>query len=479
MPYRKFHLALALIGVLVLGFIAASVISYHVAEDSLRDRIANETLPLTSDNVYSEIEQDLLRSVLIASLMAYDTFVRDWTLGGEDDHDSMIRYLDEIQDKYDTTTAFFVSEDSRRYYHPDGVLQRVEREESLDRWYFRVRDMNAPYEINVDTDTAEPDRLTIFVNHRVEGYHGNYIGATGIGLSVESVADLIESYERRYGRRIYFADRDGRITLHGEDFTGPKHLRERAGLRQAATGILTNPSTTTRYRAEDGSTVHLNARLLPELDWYLIVEASGSVAGSRILNTLLLNTGIALALAGLVGVTGWCTVRGYQARLEAMATRDELSGGANRQVFETLFDQAARLARRHRRPMSLIALDIDDFKTLNDTHGHAAGDTVIRALAATIREHIRDTDILCRWGGDEFLVLLGDCGQADARTIAEDTRQAVAARPIRHGRGELSVTLSLGVTACRHDEDLASVAGRADAALYEAKRSGRNRVYID
>jgi diguanylate cyclase (GGDEF)-like protein len=475
-PYRKLYFVAALVGVLVLGFIATSVIGYYVARDSLDQRISSETLPLTSDNVYSEIEQDLLRSVLIASLMAHDTFLRDWTLAGEEDRASILRYLAEIQNKYDTTTAFFVSEKTRRYYHPHGVLRRVERGEPLDAWYFRVREMDEPYEINIDFDTARPDRLTIFVNYRVRDYDGNYLGATGIGLAVDSVAELINSYEQRYGRRIFFIDREGTVQLRGESYDGPARIREHPGLETVATKILSSQSATARYTDADGRTVHVNSRLIPEFGWYLIVEQSGSATNSRILNTLFLNIVVALVFAAIALVTAWFTVRGYQVRLEEMATRDELSGAASRQVFSSLFEQVARMGRRSGSPISLVALDIDAFKQVNDKFGHAAGDAVIRMLAGTINEHVRDVDTLCRWGGDEFLILLGDCALDDAVAIAEKIRTAVAARGIRHAGHDLAVTVSAGVVQHDRNEGLEALVARADAALYRSKNGGRNHV---
>lgn len=476
MPYRKLYFVAALIGVLVLGFIATSVVGYYVARDSLDRHISNETLPLTSDNVYSEIERDLLRSILIASLMAHDTFLRDWALAGETDRASILRYLEAIQDKHDTTTAFFVSEETRRYYHPDGVLRTIERDEPLDAWYFRVRAMDAPYEINVDHDTADPERMTIFVNYRVHGYDGDYIGATGIGLAVDSVADLIESYEQRYGRRIFFIDREGRVQLRGESYEGPERIRDNPGLQSVATRILSTQSAVASYSDTDGRTVYVNSRLIPELDWYLIVEQAGSATNSRILNTLFLNIVIALVFAAIAIISAWFTMRGYQVRLEEMATRDELSGAASRQIFSTLFEQVVRVSRRSGTPIALIALDIDHFKRVNDDYGHAAGDAVIRALADIINEHVRDADTLCRWGGDEFLILLGDCGLDAAAEIAEKIQATVSGHGIRHGAHDLAVTVSAGVVEHDRQEDLTALVARADAALYRSKNGGRNRV---
>ena len=158
---RKFIFVLSLL--LCCAFLATSGISYRVAKESLSHQIEQSALPLTSDNIYSEIQQDLLRPVFISSLMAQDTFVRDWALGEEQDPKKMVRYLNEIQEKYNTVTSFFVSEKTRNYYHSSGVLKKIVDVEPTDAWYFRVRSLPAsePYEVNIDTDTADRNNLPL------------------------------------------------------------------------------------------------------------------------------------------------------------------------------------------------------------------------------------------------------------------------------------------------------------------------------
>jgi hypothetical protein len=117
------------------------------------------------------------------------------------------QYLKEIQHRYQTFTSFLVSEKTRNYYHGDGILKQVRADEERDRWYFRVRDMQPDYEINIDPDQANKDALTIFINHRVFDYQGRLIGVTGVGLSVSAVKDIIELYQRKYRRTIYFFDK--------------------------------------------------------------------------------------------------------------------------------------------------------------------------------------------------------------------------------------------------------------------------------
>ena len=123
----------------------------------------------------------------------------------------MTRYLAEVKAKYQTITSFFVSDRSSIYYHAGGILKRVHPDEPRDVWYYRVQSMQTPYELNVDRDMANRDAMTIFINHRVYDYDGNYIGAVGCGLSVTTVAELLDSYAKRYQRSIAFVDPQGTV----------------------------------------------------------------------------------------------------------------------------------------------------------------------------------------------------------------------------------------------------------------------------
>lgn len=475
LPARN-HFVFILLSVLGLGFLTISVVSYFVAENALDERIAGEILPLTSDNVYSEIERDLLRSILISSLMANDTFVRDWVKGGEQDADAIVRYLRGIQREYGTTTAFFVSEATRKYYHPTGVIKRVDPEDPADEWYFRARDLNAAYEINIDRDTADRTRLSIFVNYRVVDSSGRFLGLTGIGLAVEQVVDLIESYERRYSREIYFVDREGSVTLEGEGSTTHQALQERPGLQNFATRILTNPSAALTYTNENGETVFLNSRLVPEFGWYLIVEQSKSEAEGHLLQTLGVNIVIALVITALVLALVYFTLNWYQRRLEQMATTDKLTGAANRHVFQMLFSQIVGNARRRNESVALMCLDIDGFKQINDRYGHQSGDGVLRQFTDVVNSVIRDSDTLCRWGGDEFLVLMAGCDATEASSVAEKIRRAIGEHRFTFNGQSVGLTASIGITRVAMEDSMDSAVARADQALYQAKEAGRNRI---
>ncbi|KJS07271.1 MAG: diguanylate cyclase [Gammaproteobacteria bacterium BRH_c0] len=474
---RKKRFVVILAVLLGVGFLATTLISYYVARDSLARHISDEMLPLTSDNIYSEIQRDLLRPILISSLMANDTFVRDWALNGEQDSELISNYLGEIQKKYGTITAFYISDKTLNYYHPDGIIKVLDSDDPEDGWYFPLRNYPADYDINVDDDTVDRSRLSIFINYRVKDYAGRFIGVTGVGLSVNSVVALIESYQRRYGRQIYFVNRDGEIMLHGKDYDLGPRLRDRPGLAPFATQILTAPSTTLTYQRDgERAEIYLNSRLVPEFDWYLMVEQKNDSGKERIDQTLLVNILLALLVTVAVLLVANFTLRGYQQRLIDMATTDKLTGAASRHGFDSIFEHDVKLAKRRQQPLSLLAIDLDHFKSINDSYGHQGGDTVIQVVAARIREQIRDSDTLCRWGGEEFLVLLENCALDAALQRAERIRQIISAKTVRFGRDEIDVTMSIGVAQYYPGEGLDALINRADGALYAAKGDGRNRV---
>ncbi|VXB87169.1 Diguanylate cyclase (GGDEF) domain-containing protein [Pseudomonas sp. 8AS] len=473
-------LLLLLLALLLSGFTATALVSYYTSRDSIRHSIVNTELPLTSDNIYSEIQKDLVRPVVISSMMARDTFVRDWVMGGEQDPAQMTRYLREVQEHYGAFTSFFISEKTHTYYQAKGVLKQVSASEPRDVWYFRVREMQEPYEINVDVDMANQDRLTFFINYKVFDYAGNFIGATGVGLTVDAVVKLIDDYQQRYERSVYFVDSSGRIALTGAS-GGPlgaragQALGSVAGL-EALLAKLPQPQSGHYDYQEHGRGHFLNVRFIPELDWYLFVDKheEGALAGIR--HSLYLNLLICALISAMVLFLVYLAMRRYQRHIATLATIDVLTGLPNRRGFNLLASQALNEAQRSQSPLCALLIDLDHFKQLNDSYGHLAGDEVLRGFAQTLQGNLRQSDIICRWGGEEFILLLKDTDSATARLLAEKLREQSAASSVPFNGVNLQVSTSIGLTELHDQDTLDRLIARADRALYRAKQSGRNRV---
>lgn len=473
------RIGVAIVAVVALGFVLTTLANYWISRSSIRQAIVESDLPLTSDTLYSEIQQDLLRPTFVSSLMAQDTFLRDWVIEGEKDPSAITRYLGEIRRKYNAFTSFFVSDRTHVYYQSEGILKTVRADEPRDVWFFRVRNMAAPYETNVDPDMAHHDAITIFINYKVFDYDGRFIGAAGVGLQATAVKEMVERYQRQYHRVVTFVDPKGMLKLYSRDYDASEpDIHKRPGISAIADAILAQPQGRFEY-SRDGSAIFVNSRFIPDLGWYLLVEQNADEALAVTRRALTLN--LLFGVFATVVVAALCTalVRRSQKRLAALATTDALTGCFSRLAFEAILAQAYSRAQRSQHPVTLAFFDIDHFKSVNDRYGHAAGDVVLARVAERVRAVVRAGDALCRWGGEEFLLLLEDCGGQDAWNLVESARLAVEAGGFDFGGGRVDLTISVGTAeliAGGSGEDLIA---RADAALYRAKAEGRNRTVCD
>jgi len=163
--------------------------------------------------------------------------------------------------------------------------------------------------------------------------------------------------------------------------------------------------------------------------------------------------------------------------VEHLVRVDPLTGVFNRRHTMQAGELEVIRARRDRTPLCVVMLDLDNFKWINDVHGHGAGDTLLQRLAMTCNDGIRPYDTLARWGGEEFVIVLPSTALREARAIADRLRLAVAGMSVPVGKGSIQVTVSIGIAAW--DEPalaFSTLVDRADQAMYEAKRAGKNRV---
>ena len=170
-------------------------------------------------------------------------------------------------------------------------------------------------------------------------------------------------------------------------------------------------------------------------------------------------------------------LRAAKERAEALARTDELTGLNNRRAFLEEGAQLLNQAKRFNHPLSLIMLDVDHFKRINDTYGHAAGDDVLKALAGILRSAVREVDLIGRLGGEEFALILPETNLPNAATFAERLRTLISSAGLASVKGEIKITASFGIASYAKDGDsLDIILSKADEALYRAKQNGRNCI---
>lgn len=165
--------------------------------------------------------------------------------------------------------------------------------------------------------------------------------------------------------------------------------------------------------------------------------------------------------------------------LEQSVFRDTLTGIGNRKLLEIKINTALREFHQHQLPFGLLFIDIDYFKAINDTYGHQEGDRVLQNTARNLTEHLRNTDICGRWGGEEFISLIYDVDTKRLGQIAEKLRTMTANSVINVNERQISVTVSIGATPARQGDTLDMLVNRADQLMYQSKQGGRNQVTVD
>ena len=264
----------------------------------------------------------------------------------------------------------------------------------------------------------------------------------------------------------------------------------RAGLMSAAMGLLLLPATVAALRL--GWRGELSFRVVAVMlamaslalwlrvglaVWWLRSDPASVEPWQNWTSIVFMLAFMAVMAAGFGFVLA--TFERMASQMRKLASVDSLTGACNHNTTVTLLTHAMERARREGQPVGFVMLDLDHFKRVNDQHGHAVGDQVLKAVAACTRSRLRGSDVLGRLGGEEFGLVLPATGAAGARHLAEQVRQAVEALELQGDGGRpLRVTLSAGVAEAGHSDTPETLMHLADKALYQAKQKGRNRVVV-
>jgi signal transduction histidine kinase len=355
--FRKLSL-IAFLGLFLLsGFIATSVASYYVSKSNIRKTVMQRELPLASDNIHSEIQRILLPPLNVSATMANDVFLRDWLLAGEQDVAKITDYLNAIQTKQGMSSAFLVSDRTLNYYSYKGLRNKIDPN-GRDVWYAHCKNGEPEFEINADIDMHVSNRLTLFINYKVFDYEGRLIGMTGVATQIESIEALIDRFKKLYHKSIYFVSPSGRVAFRAEKNADPLEKPdwgEYLGSQELTAKLLSQPSSTVEYQ-RDGQDILLNARFLPELKWYLVVEESVSGNVQYLRRMLMINLGVCLLITLLVLAIVFLTVQQYQKKLL-------LQNQMVSQQAEELKKKSRRLEQLHHEKDEFMKLVVHDLKT--------------------------------------------------------------------------------------------------------------------
>lgn len=467
---------LSAISVLIVsGFFISAISSFKIAQQQAFTSLIQQEMPLTLDSVYSDIQRDLLQPQLVSSLMANDTFLHLWVETEGQDIEDLAHYLSNIKDKYGLFSAFFVSERSKRYFYAGGLLKTVTEQNPVDNWYFRFVNGSAESELNIDPDMSNANQLAIFINVKVRNKENKLVGVVGVGLNIDNVEAQFDGYYQKYAKKVYFLNTKGDLLLSGSDAEKGQNIYNKSGIKEFASEILSSKEGTFAY-LHQGKKYLLITRYVEALDLLLCVEAESGKIAQALVKPLIINIVISLLLLCIVLYLIFKTIARYHNKLEKIAWQDHLTGLSNRNYFSLQYKKEEARCRRQGAEMVFCMIDIDFFKAINDSQGHLQGDRVLKQFATLLQEILRPTDIIARWGGEEFIVLLPETNLLAAVKIAERLRVLVQDNILLQELTAAQLTVSIGLSSFDAAQSLDWHILMADKQLYQAKEKGRNCV---
>jgi len=304
-----------------------------------------------------------------------------------------------------------------------------------------------------------------------------------VGLSLNQIKTALQEYREKYEHQVFFIDKKGKILIQDEkstDLTG--NIKNIEGLSEVAdkvllTADLADAVNTFQYK-HGGHSYVLNTRYIKELDLFLALVGDVDQEANQLKSLSWLNLAIWLLLTlGIMSILLWL-INKSQEKFKHLAWHDPLTNVFNRQAFEEKYAETINSKTYRDRPISLLMIDIDNFKIINDQYGHSIGDNVIKNIASLLNENMGKDDILARWGGDEFCYLLPGKDIIKARETAEKLRLSIEkSTSLLFGR-VINVSIGISERSVENDviQSLDQHIDKADFYLYEAKRAGRNQI---
>ncbi len=457
--------------------ITISFFNYMVSKNETQTNLRTQSLPLSVDNIYTVIQKQLIEPYLVSSMMAHDTFLKHWLLHDENETQKIADYLSSIKEKYGLLTSFLVSQESQNYYTHNGLLEKINNKNPTNEWYFEFVKNTKDHEINLDYNSNFTDNLIMFINFKIYNEEQKLLGATGVGIEVSYIDEMLDMFKKKYNLNVMFINPSGEVVLSKDSKYVKNHLNEMEALKNYKNIITLKDTTLLEYEKNNDDYI-MQTKYIPELGVYLMVEACVDDFSYKARNVFYFNLAISLFFTLIFALIIIFILKSYHKKLEKLADFDELTNIPNRRKFNEEFERLFSLYQRDGRPISLLFLDIDNFKSINDNKGHHAGDEVLRKTSKILRKNIRKTDLLARWGGEEFIIAFIDTKINDAYNISQKIREAIAEDQELKNITSYSVTASFGLTTCNHSDTVDSVISRADNAMYEAKENGKNRVVL-
>lgn len=473
---KKKNRVILLVSILIffLSF-GLSIVNYLSAFEQTRKQLKENSLPLSTDNIYADIQKIIIEPSIISSMMSSDTFVHDWFRSEEENPEKIVKYLDAVKTKYGYDNTFLASVKTRNYYTSDGLLEALSPDKADNSWYFRFLDDPAAHEINIDNNELIDNNLLLFFNYKIFNNDNKLLGVSGIVFKTAFISEIFRKFREDYKLKVYLADRNGKITLSEQGIRRNNESFNEDFIHEVLHEVLRSRSGIFDFEYDSRSYI-IKSKYIEELGQYLIVQAELDEFTETLQNKLIGNLLVSLIITILIVIIILRTFMSYTSQLNRLAHYDALTGLPNRRTFQNNLQKIWNNHKKENLEACLILFDLDNFKLINDNSGHQTGDSVLIRVSAILQGCTEDSDYLSRWGGEEFSILLKECKLENALERAQTLRKAISEDVELQKLTGSVVTASFGVTAfdsCSSGDDIVR---QADLSLYKAKNSGKDCV---
>jgi len=448
--------------VFAIGLAAYIAIKHLVAEQS---RIQLQAI----SPVFTLVVDEIIKPQHLSQFLANSPEMIQLLDQQEVDKDALVKHLAMLEQQYDLT-FFAASDNMMRQYFSSG--ENFALDDKIE-WYHRVKESGQKFA----ADLGKRDDVHLYIDVAIENAQGKFLGFVGIGKSLKSFWQDFQGYKQKYGYDMIFVDKDHKILLSSE--------LGLMGYRQSVIDIhqLDWYQELQAHKTDDpaieSNIVNINdvdflvsEMSIESFGWTLLLLSPLEARQSDMTQDFMQNAALFLLILLSVLLVILVLFKRFRRGLEDNIHIDPLTQLANRSRVQYQFEQI----KKEQMGLGLILLDLDHFKQVNDTYGHNAGDEVLKHVAETLSLGIREADVVGRWGGEEFIMLLPGASLELAEGAAERVRRVLEQSEVMTDGTEITVTASFGVTYAKHYTALADLVATADKALYLAKESGRNQV---
>lgn len=460
--HRSFLVLFAVVVISIVTLVHFSI-SKMVAEQS---RAQQKSI----SPAISLVVEQLMKPLHVSQTLGRAKELRDLMSGETIDEEAIFSSLKRMESEFGLS-FFIASEKSRMQYNSDGSkLKLTEGEVS---WYFKYKDKPE----KAVADIGKWEDAHFYIDIKIFDEQQDFLGFFGIGKSLDSFINIFQQYKQEYGYDFIFVDQNKDITLSSDPELLARNstfqnLADLDWVQQVIPGKLTSGSLNNALVMIDEQDFLVAEIGIDPFGWTMFILTPLQGRQAELSRTFIISVVSLLIIVFALFLLIYNLLYFFKREMQKNIQTDPLTQLPNRNKVELRYAEILDKGKS----VGLLLVDIDHFKAVNDTHGHNAGDNVLRQVASMLQNELRGEDIIGRWGGEEFVILLSDTNPEQAFDVAQKLRERLANMTASTGSLSLKVTASFGVSHTNQNRPLVDILAQADDALYQAKREGRNLV---